>query len=243
MIPIKTEQEIEKMRQGGKILAGIMEQLKKEVKPGKDVREIDKLAESLFFKYGRPSFKGYNDFPASICVSLNQEVVHAVPSKRIIKSGDLVSLDAGLFYQGFHTDMAVTLTAGLNEKFSDLIDTAEQAFWKAFKEIKEGMFFGDLSSIIEEYVEQRGFTVLRNLCGHGIGRELHEEPRIANFKEEGTMQIKKGMVFCLEPIIGDGEWEIEKKDFAYVTKDNSFSTHYEHTVALTSKGPEVLTAF
>jgi methionyl aminopeptidase len=243
MIPIKTAQEISTMREGGKILAEIMEKIKKQVVPGKETQELDRLAESLLFKYGQPSFKNHQGFPNSLCVSLNEEVVHGVPSSRKIKESDLVSLDIGLFYQGFHLDMARTMIVGQADPvIQEMVETAEQAFWEALKWVKVNYTFGDLGWLISDYVEKKGFTVIRNLCGHGIGRELHEEPQIPNFGERNSgLKIEQGMVFCLEPIIGAGGWEIEEKDYSYVTKDRSLSAHYENTVALTSNGPQVLT--
>jgi methionyl aminopeptidase len=242
MIPIKTDREIEIMREGGRILAEIVAQVKEEVVPGKTTQELNRLAEGLLFKYGKPSFKNYDGFPASICTSINQEIVHGLPSARVLKQGDILSLDVGLFRKGFHTDMAVTLSVGkTSPEAKKLIAVAEESLRKAFLEIKENVSFSVIGQAVEKYVESQNFVVINNFCGHGIGRKLHEEPMIYNFRNDGQTKIKKGMVFCVEPIIGNGSSQSIKDGFAYSTEDGSLSAHHEHTIALTSNGPELLT--
>ncbi len=245
MIPIKSLKEIEVMRQGGMILAEITDKVVKKAVPGITTKKLSRFAQDLLLKYGKPSFKNYNGFPASICTSINNEVVHGIPSERVMVEGDVLSIDLGLLYKNFHTDMAVTINIGdISEKNQQLIKTCQQALEIGINNVKENVSFNFIGSKIQEYVESKGFTVMKNFCGHGIGRELHEDPQILNFYyKKDTTKIKKGMVFCLEPIISNGSWQAEKlKDgFTYVTKDGSFAAHFEHTVAVTEKGVEVLT--
>ncbi len=249
---IKTPQEIEIIAEGGKRLAEIMKELKKAARPGMTTKALDRLAENLIFKLGgKCSFKGYKNgsgqpFPACLCSSINNEIVHAVPSERIIKEGDLLSLDLGIFYQGFHTDMAETLAIGRASPLAEkLIIVTREALRRGIKVIKPGRHFGDIGFTIQEYVESQGFNVIRELCGHGIGRQLHEEPEILNYgRREDGPELVKGMVFCLEPMLTTGNWRIKKAEngFAYETMDNSLSCHFEHTVAITENGVRVLTA-
>lgn len=253
MISIKSPKEIEIMREGGRILAKIMRELKKKVAPGITTKELDELAENLIFKYGgKPSFKGYKGFPASLCVSLNEEIVHVVPSGRVLKEGDILSLDLGIFYPageekgvGFHTDMAITLPVGkISFLAQKLIRVTKKALKIGIKEAKVGNTFGDIGNAIQKYVESQGFNVVRELCGHGIGRELHEDPMIPNYgQKKSGEKIKEGITFCLEPMVTIGSWNLEKtKDgFGYKTLDNSLSCHFEDTIAMTKNGPEILT--
>lgn len=250
MISRKTPAEVEIIAEGGRRLALIMKELGKAIKPGIATKELDRLAESLVFKFGgQCSFKGYGGgnekpFPSCLCVSLNEEVVHGVPSQRKIKAGDLLSLDLGIFYQGFHTDMAKTWPIGeVSDLAKNLISAAEKALWLAIEAIKPGRRFGDLSFIIQHYAESQGFNVVRELCGHGIGRELHEEPEVLNYGQKGTgPELVEGMVFCLEPMFTIGNWRVKKgNNFSYKTIDKSLSAHFEHTVAVTKNGARVLT--
>ncbi len=247
MISIKTKEEIKIMAEGGKILAKIMKEVEKKVQPGITTQELDRLAESLILKSGgKCSFKGYRDsdgysaipFPACLCTSINEEIVHVAPSNRALKKGDIVSLDLGIFYKGFHLDMAITLPVGkVNPEALRLI---------AIKKVRPGNTFGDIGNTIQRYVESQGFNVVRDLCGHGIGRELHEEPKILNYgKRHSGEEIKEGMVFCLEPMVTMGDWRIKrtKNGFGYQTADGSFSAHFEHTIAVTKDGCQVLTIF
>jgi methionyl aminopeptidase len=246
MIPLKSEQEIRIMQQGGRILADIMEQLKKAVRPGITTKELDRLAESLILdKGGKASFKGYESFPASLCVSLNEQIVHGVPSKRVLKQGDIVSLDLGFYYQGFHTDMAITLALGdVNPEKRRMIRVAKKVLKIAIKKVRPGNTIGDIGNTIQRHVESQGFSVVKDLCGHGIGKQLHEDPQILNYGKRKTGEvIQPGMVFCLEPMVAMGKGEIvkDKDGFAYKTKDNSLSVHFEHTIAVTEKGTIILT--
>ena len=246
MIPIKTLEEIEIMAEGGKLLARIIKELKEKIRPGITTKELDKAAQSRVLKYGgKCSFKGYEDFPACLCTSINEEIVHSIPSSRCLKEGDIISLDLGIFYKGFHTDMAVTLPVGkIDPETQRLIRVTKKTLKRGIKKIRPGNTFGDIGNTIQRYVESQGFNVVRDLCGHGIGRELHEEPQVLNYgKRRSGPEIKEGMVFCLEPMVTAGDWKIKKtKDGrGYETEDGSLSAHFEHTVAVTKKGPKILT--
>ena len=245
-IPIKTPKEISLMREGGRILAKIMKELEKEVRPGITTKELENKAEELILKYGAtPSFKGYQNYPATLCTSINEEIVHVVPSERILKEGDIISLDLGIFYKGFHTDMALTLPVGeVDPEVRRLIRVTKKALKRGIKKAKPGNTFGDIGNTIQRYIESQGFNVIRDLAGHGIGKELHEEPQILNYgKRKKGAKIKEGMVFCIEPMVSTGDWRIKKtKDgFGYKTADNSLSCHFEHTIAITKEGPQILT--
>jgi len=245
-IPIKTPKEISLMREGGRILAKIMKELEKEVRPGITTKELENKAEELILKYGAtPSFKGYQNYPATLCTSINEEIVHVVPSERILKEGDIISLDLGIFYKGFHTDMALTLPVGeVDPEVRRLIRVTKKALKRGIKKAKPGNTFGDIGNTIQRYIESQGFNVIRDLAGHGIGKELHEEPQILNYgKRKKGAKIKEGMVFCIEPMVSMGDWRIKKtKDgFGYKTADNSLSCHFEHTIAITKEGPQILT--
>jgi len=246
MIIIKTEEEIKIMAEGGEILAKIMKELEKKVRPGITTKELDRLAESLILKSGaKCSFKGYQEYPNCLCASLNEELVHVVPSDRILKEGDIISLDLGLFYRGFHLDMAVTLPVGkILPEAQRLIRVTKKALKRGIKKVRPGNTFGDIGNTIQRYVESQGFNVIRELCGHGIGRELHEEPKVLNYgKRHSGPEIKEGMVFCIEPMVTIGDWKLKKTadGFGYQTADNSLSAHFEHTIAVTKDGCQILT--
>lgn len=246
MITIKSPAELEIMAQAGKILAKIMAELEKKVKPGIKTCELDRLSESLILKSGaKCSFKGYENFPACLCTSVNEEIVHVVPSDRTLKEGDIISLDLGIFYKGFHTDMALTLPVGkVDPEVARLIKVTKKALKRGIKKARIGNTFGDISNTIQRYVESQGFEVIRDLCGHGIGKKLHEDPQIFNYgKRHKGEKIKEGQVFCLEPMVAMGDWRIKKSadGHGFETKDGSLSCHFEHTVAVTKEGPQVLT--
>jgi len=258
MVKIKTFEEIKIMAEGGKILAGIMKELAKRVKPGITTKELNRLAESLILKSGsKCSFKGYQNFPACLCTSINEEIVHAVPSSRMLIEGDILSLDLGLLYKGFHSDMAISLGVGkINSETKKLLKVTNRALEIGIKKIKPGNKIGDISRAIQKYVEGKGFNVVRELCGHGIGQQIHEDPQILNsvcfekklvdkvkYVEDGTLEIKPGMVLCLEPMVTVGDWRIKKtKDgHGFQTKDGSLSCHFEHMVAVTKNGAKILT--
>jgi methionyl aminopeptidase len=254
MIEIKTPQEIEIMAEGGRILAKIMKELEKRVRPGITTMELEKLAEGLILKAGgKCSFKGYKSkdgesarpYPFCLCTSVNEEIVHVPPSNRVLKEGDILKLDLGIFYKGFHTDMAITVPVGkVSFEAQRLIRVTKKALKLAIKKVRPGNTFGDIGNTIQRYVESQGFNVVRELCGHGIGRELHEEPKILNYGKRKTGEkIKEGMVFCIEPMVTAGDWHLKrtKDGFGYQTVDGSLTAHFEHTIAVTKNGCKVLT--
>lgn len=243
MIRIYEENEIKILRRGGEILAKIIEELKKEVKPGATTEHLNKVAKDLVFSYGaEPSFEGYERFPAALCTSINEEIVHVVPSDRKLKKGDILSLDLGIKFRGYYTDMAITLPIG--KKITKLIKITKKALEIGIKQARPNNHLGDIGYVIQKYVEKNGFNVVRELVGHGVGKKVHEDPRIPNFgKPEEGPELKPGMVLAIEPMVTVGDWHIEKTPdgFGYKTIDNSLSAHFEHTIAITKNGPEVLT--
>jgi len=254
MIEIKTPQEIEIMAEGGRMLARIMKALEKRVRPGITTMELEKLAEGLILNAGgKCSFKGYKSkdgesarpYPFCLCTSVNEEIVHVPPSDRVLKEGDVLKLDLGIFYKGFHTDMAITVPVGkVSFEAQRLIRVTKKALKLAIKKARPGNTFGDIGNTIQRYVESQGFNVVRELCGHGIGRELHEEPKILNYgKRKSGEKIKEGMVFCIEPMVTAGDWHLKrtKDGFGYQTVDGSLTAHFEHTVAVTKNGVKILT--
>lgn len=246
MILLKTPDEIKIMSEGGKILAKIMGELEKLVGAGIATKELDRAAEGLVLSSGaKCSFKGYHGYPACLCASINEEIVHAIPSVRVLKDGDIISLDLGIIYNGYHSDMAVTLPVGkINSEAKKLIEATKKALEIGIQTVKPGNTFGDISAAIQKYVESQNFNVVRDLCGHGIGKDLHEDPEILNYGKSGAgPKIKEGMVFCLEPMVAAGDWHIKKsKDGqGYETQDGSLSAHFEHTIAVTKSCAQVLT--
>lgn len=246
MIHLKSPEEIALMAQAGRLLAKVMRQLKDRVEPGLTTRELDALAEELILGYGaKPGFKGYAGFPATLCTSINEQIVHAVPSERQLQEGDILSLDIGLIYQGFYADMAVTLPVGsISKEAQKLIQATKKALVKAITRVKPGKTIGDISFAIQKHAQAEGFEVVRELSGHGIGRNLHEDPKVPNFgyPHKGPI-LKEGMVIAIEPMLVLGQPGIKKgpDGFCYQTADNSLSAHFENTVAVTKKGPLVLT--
>jgi len=249
MISIKTPEEIRIMTKGGRILAGIIKELEKQVKPGVTTKELDKLAENLILKSGaKCSFKGYEGFPDCLCVSVNEQIVHGVPSNQVLKEGDIISLDLGLRYEGYHSDMATTVPVGkVKPEILRLIRVTKKALKMGIKKTKSGNTLGDIGRVIQNYVESQGFNVVRELCGHGIGKELHEDPKILNYSKPYSslsgFKIKEGMVFCIEPMVTMGDWRIKKgKDgHVYQTIDGSLSAHFEAQVAVVQNGNKILT--
>lgn len=251
MIPIKTEKEIEIMRQAGKILARTMKEVVPYVKRGVSAMELDKVAEDFIVSQkAEPAFKGYGHknrpFPATLCVSVNEEVVHGIPWKnKILNSGDIVGIDCGVKFQGYYSDMAITVGIGkISSQADKLIKITRQSLEKAITIIKPGIRLGDISWIIQSFVEKNGFSIVRQLTGHGIGKELHEKPSIFNYGEPKTGPVlKPGMVLAIEPMVNLGDWEIETSNdgWTVVSVDRSLSAHFEHTVLITSTGADILT--
>ncbi|MCT4686297.1 type I methionyl aminopeptidase [Vallitalea sp.] len=246
-ITIKTNEEIAIMREAGKIVAGAHELLESMIKPGISTFDLDKAAEEFIrSRNAIPSFKDYNGYPANICASINEEVVHGIPSKkRILKEGDIISIDIGAYYNGFHGDAARTHGVGeISEEARDLIDVTKQCFFEGLKVIKEGNHLHQISSAIQNYVEERGYSVVRDLVGHGVGRKLHEEPQVPNYKIIGRgPKLLKNMVIAVEPMINIGRYEVRwlDDDWTVVTMDGSLSAHYENTICITEDGYELLT--
>ena len=234
------------IRQSGKILAKIMQKLREFIRAGISTQEIDRLAEELVCKENAiPAFKGYKGFPANICTSINEEIVHGIPGERRLKNGDIISLDLGINYKGYFSDAAITLAVGRVEpRTKKLIEVTKTALSEGIKQARIDNHLSDISCAIQSYVEKNGFSVVREFVGHGIGLKLHEEPEIPNFgrPQQGPI-LKEGMVFAIEPMVNMGTWESKILDNGWtaVTKDGLASSHFEHTVAITENGPAILT--
>lgn len=237
-------------------MAKILKELANFVKPGISTEDIEKLADELisFYKV-KPAFLGFNDYPASTCISINEEVVHCVPSDRVIKSGDLVSIDMGIIFKGFNLDSAITVPAldkkenysewsSKNPKKSKLLEVTKKSLSLALSKMKDGASIGDIGYTIQSFVEKNGLVIVKELTGHGIGKSLHEEPQILNFgRPKEGIKLKEGMTVAIEPIVSVGEWRLKNSadGFGYETKDGSLSAHFEHTVAITKNGVTILT--
>jgi methionyl aminopeptidase len=246
MINLKTDKEIEIIRANGRILAKTLELLGEKIKPGVRTKELDRLAEDFIRREGAyPAFKGYRGYPASICISIDNEVVHGIPGDRMIEEGQLVSVDIGVFKDNYYADGAFTFAVGpVSNQAQRLIQITQEALKRGLESVREGGFLSDISYAIQSFVEKNGFSVVRDLVGHGIGMNMHEEPQIPNFGPSGQGPIlKKGMVLAIEPMVNAGSFEIETKEdkWTIVTKDGSLSAHFEHTVAVTENGAEILT--
>ena len=245
-IIIKSDEEIATMREAGKIVAEVLRILSEKVKPGMKTKELDILAESELKRLGaRPSFKGYRGFPANLCVSVNDEIVHGIPGDRVLNDGDIVSLDFGAIYNGFQGDAAVTVAVGrVSPEARRLIDTTRAALETGIAAARAGATLGDVSAAIQQHAESRGYSVVREYTGHGIGREMHEDPQIPNFGSPGTGPVlKKGMTLALEPMLCCGDWRTRVADdrWTVLTADGSLAAHFEHTIAVDDNEPEVLT--
>jgi methionyl aminopeptidase len=246
-IIIKSEREIAIMRQAGEILAAVLEELKSSVRPGMKTKELDEIAaREIAGRGAKPSFKGYRGFPASLCASINDQIVHGIPGGTVMKEGDIISIDLGVIYGGFQADAAVTVGVGdVSRPAQELIDATEGALSAGIAAARVGSRLGDISAAIQKYAEDKGFSVVREYTGHGIGRQMHEEPQIANFGRSGTgPRLKKGMTFALEPMLNKGDWRTRVDDDTWTvcTADGSLSAHFEHTIAICDDKPEVLTA-
>lgn len=246
-VTIKSQREIELMRESCRLLSIVHDELGKAIKPGMTTYQIDKLGEDMIRSFGCiPNFKNYNGFPAAICVSVNNEVVHGIPSKkRVLQEGDIVSLDAGLIYKGYHSDAARTHAVGeISKEARQLMDVTKQCFFEGIKFAKEGCHLHEISAAIGDYAEGFGYGVVRDLVGHGIGTNLHEDPQIPNFRQKKRgIRLQAGMTLAIEPMINAGTYEVKwmDDDWTVVTKDGSLSAHYENTVLITTGEPEILT--
>lgn len=248
MIHIKMPDEIAAMREGSRILAQILHELAISVKPGMQTIALDILAEALMSRHNvAPSFKGYRGFPQVTCISINEEVVHAIPGTRVIKDGDIISIDCGVIHKGFHTDAAVTVLVGnVAPEAKAFVKSAQAAFERAIAEIKPGCRTGDIGFAIQQYIESRGYSIVRDFVGHGVGRNLHEEPEVANFGKKGKGPILlPGMTIAIEPIIAMGRKEVDilPDQWTAVTRDKSLACQIEHTLAITLTGYEILTKY
>ncbi len=242
---IYCKEEISTIRKSNQIVAKILAELGKMITPGVQTKELDEYAELRVKEMNAiPAFKGYRGYPASLCTSINEEIVHGIPSSRRLRDGDIISLDFGVLYEGYYGDAAVTYPVGeITPKVKKLIKAAEETFYKGMEQMKPGKRISDISFAIQSHVESQGFSVIRAFVGHGIGLSLHEEPQVPNFGPPGRgPKLKSGMVLAIEPMIAMGDWDVEILDdnWTAITRDRSLSAHYEHTVAITQKGPEIL---
>ncbi|NLY56038.1 MAG: type I methionyl aminopeptidase [Firmicutes bacterium] len=246
MIVLKSERELEIMRKAGAITAKILHEVAEAVRPGIRTLDLDILASELATKYGaKAAFKGYHGYPASICVSVDEEVVHGIPGERVLREGQLVSLDFGVLYNGYYGDSAITVPVGeVSDEAKRLIEVTRTALEKGIEQAVVGRRLSDISHAIQTYVEANGFAVVRDYVGHGIGRQMHEAPPVPNFglPDRGP-RLKEGMTLAIEPMVNVSTWEVEvlADGWTVVTKDRSLSAHFEHTVAILDGGPEILT--
>lgn len=246
MIYLKSSNEIDIMRKAGRIVAETLAKIEEEIKPGITTKDLDRIAEEYIVSCGaRPSFKGYHGFPATLCTSVNEEIVHGIPGDRVLQQGDIVSIDCGAFFQGFHGDAARTFPVGrISPIAQKLIDVTRESFFKGLEFALIGNRVGDISHAIQSYVEPHGFSVVRDYVGHGIGKEMHEEPPVPNYGKPGRgPKLAKGMVLAIEPMINLGVYAAKEKPdgWTVVTCDGKMSAHYENTVAILENGPELLT--
>jgi methionyl aminopeptidase len=247
MIIIKSAEEIAVMREAGRIVAVVLQKMSEAVKPGMKTRQLDELAEKEVGKFdsARPSFKGYHNFPASVCVSVNDEVVHGIPGSKVLKEGDIVSLDFGVIYKGFQGDAAITVGVGkISEEARKLMQVTEASLIQGIDAAHDGGNLGDIGEAIQSYVEAHGYSVVREYSGHGIGRDMHEEPLIPNFGKKGEgIKLREGMTLALEPMVNKGGWKtrLSANGWAVHTADKSLSAHFEHTIAIRKNEAEILT--
>lgn len=249
MISLKSPREIEIMRRANVIVAEVLQELKQRVAPGVTTLELDAVAEEMTLKKNAiPAFKGYNVagrvYPLCLCASVNDEIVHGIPSHRALREGDIIGLDYGVIYEGFYGDSAITVGVGeVNEQAQRLMDVTQQSLYKGIEQLHEGKRLGDLGAAVQRVAEGAGFSVVRAFVGHGIGKKLHEEPPVPNYGEpERGLRLKEGMVLAIEPMVNVGGYEVEIREDGWtaVTKDGSLAAHFEHSVAITKDGPFIL---
>ncbi|BER92797.1 MAG: methionyl aminopeptidase [Candidatus Atribacteria bacterium] len=246
MSRITSPEDVKKIKRSGQILASVIEKLRTLIAPGIKTRFLDEVAENLIRERGaQPAFKGYRGYPASICVSINDQVVHGIPGERVIEKGDLVSIDIGVVYEGFYTDAAFSVVVGnSNPRALRLVEIARKALFAGISNALPGKRIGDISWSIQKTVEKAGFSVVRDFVGHGVGTALHEEPQIPNFgkRKEGPV-IEEGMVLAIEPMVNEKDYKVRvlEDGWTVVTLDGGLSAHFEHTIMVTKDGPEVLT--
>jgi methionyl aminopeptidase len=246
-VDIKGPDEISLMRDAGRIVCEILDELEKAVAPGVSTWDLDQLSESLIYKKGsKPAFKGYLNFPCCLCASINEEVVHGIPSKkRVLKEGDLIKLDFGVVYKGYYGDAARTVPVGkVTPEAQALLEATRQSLFEGIAAAKAGNRIGDIGHAVQRFVEAKGYSVVRDFVGHGVGKKLHEAPQIPNFGEPQTgMKLRPGMTIAIEPMVNIGTFQVEllDDDWTAITRDHQLSAHWEHTVLVTENGPEILT--
>lgn len=245
-IRLKSPKEVDILRKAGKILASIITQLSSSLKAGMTTKDLDRRALELIEQHGvKPAFKGYRGFPASACISVNEAVVHGIPNQRVILAGDIVSVDVGIICEDYYSDTAITLGVGdISEETKRLLQVTEAALYKGIEQALVGNHLSDISYAIQSYVEMHGFSVVRDFVGHGIGRQLHEDPEIPNYGKPGQGPVlKEGMVFAIEPMVnlGTHRTKILSDQWTVVTQDGKPSAHFEHCIVVTENGPEILT--
>ncbi|MCR3921124.1 MAG: type I methionyl aminopeptidase [Firmicutes bacterium] len=247
MITIKSQREVELMRAAGRVVAEVLHSLKQAVQPGITTAQLDKIAEKLIRKADcTPAFLGYHGFPASICASVNEEVVHGIPSLRKLKDGDIVSIDVGAVFQGYYGDAAATFPVGdVDAEVLRLLDVTRESLYQGIAQATCNHHLTDISHAVQVYVEKHGFSVVRNYVGHGIGNQMHEEPQIPNFGKPGRgPRLQAGMALAIEPMVNSGTWQVEtlQDNWTVVTQDRKWSAHFEHTIVVTEDAPVIMTA-
>lgn len=245
MITIKTEKQIEKMRKAGALLKSVLDALRAEIQPGVTTLHLDQMAEKLIRASGaQPSFKGFEGYPFSICASVDDQVVHGFSNNKPLRQGQLLSVDCGVILDGWQSDSAFSvLVGGGSAENQKLVDVTEECFWLGAAQARAGNRLGDISNAVQVHAESHGYGVIRDLCGHGIGQEMHEDPNVPNFGHPGRgVKLQAGMVLAIEPMISMGGWKVfvEDDDWTVVTRDHSVCSHYEHTVLITDGEPEIL---
>lgn len=246
MIHLKSEREIELIRKAGTILAGALRLVREACQPKVRTRELDKLAENFILEQGgKPAFKGYKGFPATLCISVNEEVVHGIPGPRKIKVGDIVSVDCGVIWEGYIADSAVTIPVGeIDPHIEQLLKVTEESLYLGIEQARVGNYVRDISKAVQTHVEKDGFSIVRELVGHGVGKEMHEEPQVPNYATPSRgAKLREGMVIAIEPMVnvGDHRVRVKRDEWTIETIDRKPSAHFEHTVAITKNGPKILT--
>lgn len=246
MISLKNTNQLAKMREAGHLLYEVLSQVRSYIEPGMTTGQVDQFAEKLMRKHSAvPSFLHYNGFPASLCTSINEQVVHGIPGPTVLKEGMILSVDGGLVLDGWQADSAFTVGLGeISAEAQKLIEVTEQSFFQGIAQAKEGHHISDIGHAVQSYVEGFGFAPVRALCGHGIGRDMHEDPEVPNYGQPGRgTRLRPGMTIAVEPMIVAGNWQVEMLDdgWTVVTRDGSLCSHYEHTIAITDGEPEILT--
>ena len=246
MITIKSKHELEIMREAGRIVAMVHDEMKRVIRPGISTLKLDAIAENIIRKAGAtPSFKGYNDFPASICTSVNEQLVHGIPGDRVLVDGDVISVDVGAYYKGYHGDSAWTYPVGtISAQAQDLLAVTQESLFQGIREAKPGNRLSDISHAVQVYAESKGYSIVRDYVGHGIGRDMHESPQVPNYGPPNRgIRLREGMALAIEPMVNVGSYDVVtlSDHWTVVTKDGSLCAHFEHTVAIYEDGPVLMT--